>query len=317
MSGKKIAIVDLGTNTFHVLVAAIKGNDFEFLHREKLAVKIGEDGIMEGRISEQAFQRAVAASVHIKSILDRFNVTETKAIATSAIRGASNGQRLLKEIGDFAGIKASTIDGNIEAELIYQGVRLAIGLGNSPSLIMDIGGGSVEFILANQFQIFWKRSFDIGAQRLFDKFHRHDPVSKVELESLDDYLDQELTPLYNAIKKYNPDTLIGSSGTFETLSDIYCLRQNIRLETNDTEKPIDILFFHKIFKDIIKRNRVERLQIPGMSEMRADMISMAVALINRIISIHHFTQLRVSGYALKEGLLIKLINEKEIQELSA
>ena len=175
----------------------------------------------------------------------------------------------------------------------------------------------MEFILANQFQIFWKRSFDIGAQRLFDKFHRHDPVSKVELESLDDYLDQELTPLYNAIKKYNPDTLIGSSGTFETLSDIYCLRQNIRLETNDTEKPIDILFFHKIFKDIIKRNRVERLQIPGMSEMRADMISMAVALINRIISMHHFTQLRVSGYALKEGLLIKLINEKEIQELSA
>lgn len=317
MIGEKIGIIDFGTNTFHVLVAAVTGNNFKFLHREKLAVKIGEDGILQGRISEKAFQRALAASAHIKSILDRFDVTETRAIATSAIRSASNGQQLLKEIEDFAGIKASTIDGYIEADLIYQGVRLAIDLGNPPSLIMDIGGGSVEFILANQFQIFWKQSFDIGAQRLFDRFHQHDPVCKTDLESLYSYLDQELTPLQHAIKKYNPAILIGSSGTFETISDIYCLRQKIKQNSSENDKLIDLRSFHKIFKDIITRNREERLQIPGMSVMRADMISMAMALINKIITLHPFIQLRVSGYALKEGLLIKLIKEKEIQELSA
>ena len=303
----KVAIIDMGTNTFHLLIAEVEGENYEILHRERRAVKIGEKGINKGEITKEAWERALVTLEEFKQIIEQQNIDQVFATATSAIRNATNGRALVEEIERRTGIKATIISGIKEAELILLGVRNALDLGNDKSLIMDIGGGSIEFIIANQAETFWLKSFEIGGQRLVEKFHKMDPITEEEIQSLTSYFDGELTDLLDAYKLHEPKTLIGCSGTFDTLSDIYCSISNATKEENATEYPLTLTAFHNIHEQLIEKTREERLAIPGMIEMRVDMIVVACVLINYLIKKLNLTSIRVSAYALKEGVLLDSI----------
>jgi exopolyphosphatase/guanosine-5'-triphosphate,3'-diphosphate pyrophosphatase len=278
---------------------------------------LGEGGINRGFITRDAWDRGITAIRKIHSVIQSCAVHEIRSFATSAIRNASNGLLFLKEIQSESGIIATVIDGNQEAEYIYYGVRQAIPIGIKPVLIMDIGGGSVEYIIANQHEIFWKRSFEIGAQRLYDLFHLDDPVRRENILNLNNYLELVLHPLGQALNKYQPESLIGCSGTFDTLREIYCLRKNLRKEKNKYDFHIDIHAFYSIHEEIISKNKAERLAIPGMSSMRADMIGMSSSLIYFILKKYPFTALKASSYSLKEGILSEIIDHAQIIEMSA
>ena len=311
MGSRKVAILDLGTNTFHILIARVNGRSFHTLYREKIPVKIGDKGISDGKISKEAWSRAMDSLYYIRELIERENIKDIYSIATSAIRNARNGNNFLADVKDRIGFDIITIDGDTEADYIYHGVRLGINLGLEPVLIMDIGGGSVEFIIGNSSAIFWKQSFEIGVQRLFDRYHIHDPLKKQDISKLYRFLDIELKPLSVAIGELEPDTLVGSSGTFDTISDIHYIRKKIRREIGVYEKHIDIEDFHPIHEEIISKNRTERLQIPGMVPMRADMIAIASCLINYVIKKYNIKKLVASSYALKEGLLAKLLDSSD------
>src|SRR5205814_4323900 len=121
-------------------------------------------------------------------------------------------------------------------------------LGQEKSLIMDIGGGSVEFIIGNGKEIFWKQSFEIGAQRLLERFQKHDPILRSEVESVMKYFGESLAPLLDAMKIHSPKVLAGSSGTFDTLSDIHCIQSG--MEQKDLpETPLTIEAFERIYPE--------------------------------------------------------------------
>lgn len=304
----KVGIIDMGTNTFHLLIAEVRDHDFTILFKEKLAVKIGEGGISQGFITEEAIQRALKALQRFKSVLEAEQADKVFATATSAIRNAKNGAALADRIHTELGIEVRIISGDEEAETIYYGVKKAIAMTDEKVLIMDIGGGSIEFIIGNKDGILWKRSFEIGGQRLIDRFHAHDPILPEEVISLQGYLASNLEPLFEACKQYSPQTLIGSSGTFDTLSDIYMLANKIEKNPLGTEFPFTLDAFEGIYEQMITLNRAERMQVPGMIEMRVDMIVVASILIhylNEKVGIQH---IRVSAYALKEGVLLKTIH---------
>lgn len=313
---RKIAVIDLGTNTFHILIAQAVADSVEVLHREKIAVKIGEGGINEKVILKKAQTRAIAALKHFKEIADRFAVTEIYATATSAIRNARNSKKITDKIFQETGIRVQVISGEEEAELIYCGVKNALKLSQEKSLIMDIGGGSIEFIIADHQRSYYKQSFEIGAQRLLDLFHYHDPMLPEEVSRLDTFLEEKLLPLHQAIEKLKPRTLIGSSGSFETLSDIYCQAQEIGRHPDATEYPLTIPSFYEIFQDLLKKNREERLLIPGMIPLRVDMIVVACCLIRFVLERYQLGNIRVSAYALKEGLLDLVLQTQQIDDLS-
>lgn len=306
-SMKRVAVIDLGTNTFHLLVADVDDKSLHILHKEKQSVKIGEGGISKGEIAPPAQIRALNALQGFKQQISSMAVDQVFATATSAFRNASNGKELASKILDQTGIGIRIIDGKTEAHLICQGVKQALDIGTSDSLILDIGGGSVEFIIANDSSIKWMHSFEIGAQRLMDQFHHHDPITQLEINSLESYLDQQLALLHSAMERIKPKTLIGSSGTFDTLSQIYCLSHGIH-KTDSPEQPLTTEGFRQIHYDIIHKSRSERLAIPGMIEMRADMIVVATSLINYLLSRYAIHEIRVSAYALKEGMLFEVVN---------
>ncbi len=305
----KVAVIDIGTNTFHLLIVDLEGGIRNVIFKEKIAVKLGEGGISESKITDAAQERALNTLSYFQSIIEKEKVEKVFASATSAMRNASNGKDIIQKVFERTGITINLISGIQEAEFIQKGVKSAITLDSKPTLIMDIGGGSVEFIICNQNEIFWIESFEIGAQRLLDKFHKHDPMTVYDIDRLNKYLEEQLTPLTEQMANWEPHDLIGSSGTFDTLVDM-------AFKKNEIEKHEDISYllslgdFDLLYDEIIHKKRDERLAIPGMLEMRVDMIVVAVCLIKFILRNNDFNAIRVSTYALKEGVLQAIINEE-------
>lgn len=298
----RVAIIDMGTNTFHLVIADFNDNRYSVLFHTKCAVKMGKGGINQRVITEEGLQRALRTLIDFKHRCDELSTKKILAFGTSALRNASNCAEVTAKIKAATGIEPIVISGEQEAELIYYGVRSAVDLKEEKSLIVDIGGGSVEFIIANKDKIFWKESLEIGAQRLLERFHRHDPILPKEIGDLNEYLKENLHPVFNALSRHSPKTLVGSSGTFDTLSDIFCIKRNIPA-SEDPETPLSLEGFHEIYKDLISKSREERINIPGMIEMRVDMIVTACCLVRCLLQHFPFEAIRVSSYSLKEGAL--------------
>ena len=299
-----VAIIDMGTNTFHLVVAEFDGLNYKITHRDSVAVKIGKGGINNGYITEEGANRAFDALQNFKSTVDALSVKKVLAFGTSALRNARNGVEIIQKIIKETGIETRIISGEEEATYIYEGVRSAMKI-DQKSLIVDIGGGSVEFIIGNEKEIFWKQSFEIGGQRLLEKYQKHDPILPEEIESLNDFFLHSLKPLSKAMAEHQPQVLIGSSGTFDTLSEIYCAKNHVKWQ-DKPETPLTISSFHEIFEEFKIKNRADRLQIPGMIEMRVDMIVVACCLIKFLFANFSFNKVRVSSYSLKEGVLASL-----------
>ncbi len=308
MAPERIALVDLGTNTFHLLIIELKAHSQQTLLKLKLPVKLGRGGISKGTIAPDAWARATETLAYFKEEIDHYGVRHVQAVATSAMRNAANGPELVDDIKKRTGIDVEVISGDEEAGLIYKGVKLAMEIGAEPAMIMDIGGGSVEFIICTQTEIFWKQSFEVGAQRLIDLFHKNDPITETEIANLKKYLAGQLWPLTQAVAQFQPKVLIGSSGTFDTVSDIEIYHQNEIPDPERKEFDLSISGFYRIYHDLLTKTRHERMQIPGMIEMRVDMIVVASVLIDFVIENYRPQQLRVSSYALKEGLLSRLLH---------
>lgn len=307
----RLGIIDLGTNTFHLLIVEKKGENITTLFHKSQPTQIGLGGINKKLITEEATERALKVLHIFKEQLDIFEVSKenTFAFGTSAIRNAENQDRFCAKILDETGISITVIDGNQEAEYIYNGVRTGVSLGKEPSLIMDIGGGSVEFIIGNEKQIFWKQSFEIGGQRLMEKFMKNDPISESEKKRLYNYFDENLIPLANAVHQYAPVKLVGSSGTFDTLVDMdYQHRTGEWPPKTQTDFALSSEEFYRTYALILSGNHDQRMAIPGMIALRVDMIVVAVCLVDYVLKTHKISHIQVSNYALKEGVLAKLLH---------
>jgi exopolyphosphatase/guanosine-5'-triphosphate,3'-diphosphate pyrophosphatase len=303
---KKVAVIDLGTNTFHLLLAEWDGRRYRIIRRESVAAKIGVGGITRGIIVEEGISRALEALKIFKAIIEEESIGRILAFGTSAFRNAQNGKAVAAQILQQTGIEVNIISGDQEADYIYKGIREAIPLGEETSLIIDIGGGSVEFIIGNSHEVFWKHSFEIGGQRLLERFHQRDPIPPEEVKKLNDYLSDALEPLLEQIGKWKPSVLIGSSGTFDTLSDIHCARYGLLQQPDAPETPLTLPSFYETFALLLVKDRAGRLLIPGMIEMRVDMIVVACCLVKFLLDHHTFGSIRVSSYSLKEGVLASL-----------
>lgn len=306
----RLGIIDLGTNTFHLLIVERSEAGTRTLFHVSQAARIGEGGINQKTITEAATERALTVLRFFRENLDKYEVPTDKTFAfgTSAIRNAENSQVFCETILRETNIAITVIDGNQEAFYIYAGARSAIDLGQEAALIMDIGGGSVEFIIGNQQQVFWKQSFEIGGQRLMEKFMRTDPLSDTDRRRLYNYFEEQLIPLANVIHQYAPTSLIGSSGSFDTLVAMdYYHRTGSGPSPDQTGFELPIAEFYRSFELLVTRSHDERMAIPGMIALRVNMIVVAVCLIDYVLRIHNIKTLKVSTYALKEGVLAEMI----------
>ncbi|MBC7571617.1 MAG: phosphatase [Spirosoma sp.] len=305
----KQAIIDLGTNTFHLIIAEKTDSGYQTLFRESRPAKIGMGGINQGLITDEATERALVVLRYFRQILDQQGVdpAQVGAVGTSAIRVAGNQAAFIERIRRETAIVIRVISGEQEADYIYQGVRAAGALSEQTALVMDIGGGSVEFILGNQTRIFWKQSFEIGGQRLLERFMREDPISATSISRLHSFFREQLLPLANAIHQYEPVVLAGSSGSFDTLVDMWFMHERGHLpDPDEATFSLPVAEFYRSYQLLMNRNQDERMRLPGMIELRVDMIVVAVCLIDYVLRTYGIDRIVTSTYSLKEGVLASM-----------
>lgn len=308
----KIAVIDLGTNTFNLLIVEVNSDKtYSTLFQTKISVKLAEGGMNNCFIAHAAFNRAIEAfNTHFVTI-QKYKADKIYALATSAIRSTSNGLELVARIKQETGIDIQVISGDREAELIYYGVRSAVQMTDEASLIIDIGGGSTEFVIANKDQILWKQSFLLGAARLLEMFPSSDPIKDEEIDVFINYLAKELKPLFEAIKKYPVKELLGSSGSFDSLAEMIAYRfYSPEILYNKTEYTFDLDDCEKIYNIILKSTNAERLHMKGLVAMRVDMIVVSCIIVNFVIRSLDIKKMRLSTYSLKEGVLYEVLNKK-------
>jgi len=299
----KVAILDMGTNVFNLLITDVSEDGYEILKVLKVPSKIGEGGITKGILTQTAFDSARSAIGELTSAINEMGgVDSFRGIATSAVRDAANSAEFLSMVNREFGIEAEAISGNREAELIYKGVRESMLLYNERFLIMDIGGGSNEFIIADKNQIYWKRSYNMGVVRLREMFPPSDPISGKELAHLENYYDQNMSDLWEAVGQYRPTLLIGCSGSFDTLRELIYTEDDGTVPSMEIEKEKFISLHNKLIRSV----REERAAMPGMSPIRVDYIVIGSILVNLVIEKTAITDIHQSSYSLKEGYMAEI-----------
>lgn len=314
MNSETIAIIDLGTNTFHLLIARIdEREDFSIVEKYKEPVKLGEGGITKGEISKAAFARGIQAMKKFRKLIVSKKASVVRAFATSAIRSASNGEEFVAQAKKESGIEIRIINGNEEASLIYDGVRNGVLLPTEEdALILDIGGGSVEFIVHRNGKAQLLRSLPIGAARMLETSSPSDPIKKGELEKVRAFLKTEISGLLTELKEFNIKTIVGSSGSFETLGAIIAHENKDTLSSENLNSyRFKSSKFKRLYSRLLKSNRNQRLDIRGMDPLRVDMIVMAGILIDLLVSELKVETMMVSTNALKEGILFRYIDEQK------
>lgn len=304
----RVAVLDLGTNTFHLMVGEKRYGKIYVVHTSSIFVKIGSGSINEGRLTQAAMQRAEDALRQFYSEIEKQDVFKVVGMATSAIRSAQNGTAFLHKMRESLDFNIRAISGEEEAELIYEGVKTCIDLGKETSLLMDIGGGSVEFIIGDEKKAHWMKSFEVGAQRMYDLFHKSEPIEQEGIEALKFYLHEELEDLLQTLQRHEITTLVGSSGTFKTLANIDKRRKGYRPPNADKVYTLAKKDFYEIFPLLVENTKEDRIKIPGLKTQRADMIVVGFLLIDFILDkIPAVDTIQVSMGSLREGLLKKVL----------
>ncbi|WP_081413657.1 hypothetical protein [Eisenibacter elegans] len=311
-----LALMDLGTNTFHLLIFDASGRD---IHRRSHPVKMGEGGISRGQIAPAAQERILAAFALFSQDLAQYRVpaTSVQAVATSAFRAADNATAVCEAIRQQSGIEIQIIDGQEEAALIAAGVQQAVPMDERPALICDIGGGSIEFILCDASQTYWQGSFEIGAQRMLDKFMPGTTLLPEALAQLWAWLDAQLPDLYQACAEQAPQRFIGAAGAFETLVLMHECRQRqaatFRFPENQTHFVVDAAGFEAVYEDLIFSEESVRQALPGLAGFRAQMMVPATALMQWVRLRFGLPVVEVSTYTLQQGLKQSLLRRGTYQ----
>jgi len=309
---KRASIIDLGTNTFHMIIVEWEGNMYRVLDRCQIAVKLGKGSFETGMLQTDRWNAGIAAIIEFKSLIDRYEIQKLYAYGTSAIRNAKNGIDFITESEQILGHYIEVIDGQREAELIYLGVRKSLDMHGENFLIMDIGGGSVEFIIASDKKIFWSQSFEMGIARLLEIFNPEKPMTSNNAEAIRNYLENTLSDLWIYTKLYEVKGLIGASGTFESLAHTEVLEYQLENRLNFTNF-ISHRFNIEVLNDALNRliyasaQRVK--QFRGVPDYRREMISIACLMIQFVVEHLDSPEVYASDFSLKEGALFSLMDE--------
>jgi len=315
MTGKalkkwRVAVLDLGTNTFHLLIADVfSDHTTKKVFKSKKVVELGEGGILQHLITVPAFKRGIDAVSHFFEIIKNYKADQVNAYATAAVRNAINGNDFTGEIFSLTGIRVNVIDGLEEARLICLGVRQCIKMHEEPELIMDIGGGSTEFIIASRSKVFARHSFNIGAALLLEKFDPSDPIAGSEIMQLEELLDQTLKPLDKSMKEWKVRKLTGSSGSFDTFADMIGHRfyqKSFLRHANSYHFKLED--FYKLYDLLIHSTYSQRLKMKGLIKMRVDMIVLAVICTRFVLKRYGLQEMAVSKFSLKEGAMWEILN---------
>jgi exopolyphosphatase/guanosine-5'-triphosphate,3'-diphosphate pyrophosphatase len=312
MESNHIAAIDMGTNSFHLVIVQVKNNGtFKVVDREREVIRLGSS---EGKdlsfISAEEIKHAVTIMLRFKKLAEYYKA-KIRAIATSAVREARNKDDFIRTIKELTSIKVEVIDGKHEAELIFSGANKALVISDKRTLCFDIGGGSTEVILGKNGKPIFTASIKAGAVRLSKKYFPNYVLTDESITECENYVENELKadPDINFSKKY--ELAVGASGTIQSVAGMILYQR-----TGRKTKTLNGFTFTKeellkVAENVLsKKTLEERLKIKGIEDKRADIIPAGLIILKQIFKVFKIETMMVSDFALREGIILETIAEE-------
>ncbi|GDX14272.1 MAG: Ppx/GppA phosphatase family protein [Ilumatobacteraceae bacterium] len=310
-----VAALDIGTNSFHLVIAKPVPGGFEVVTREKDVVRLGHGGGDMKQLSEEAIGRGVKSLARMAEIASSHGA-EVRAVATSAVREAKNRSEFIKQVRKATGIDIEVISGVEEARLIHLGVLNAIGIHDQSMFVCDIGGGSTEVVVGLDDEVMFARSFKLGAVRLTDRFFAGTTLHPSAIPSCRSFIRSSLSVVAPEVMELGFEAVATSSGTAETIARII-------LHTRGASEPKSMNRFEFSADEV--RSVVtalqsaptidERVKRFGLEPNRADIILAGALILEGVVDVFELKSLMFSDYALREGLLLDTLRREGLIEV--
>jgi exopolyphosphatase / guanosine-5'-triphosphate,3'-diphosphate pyrophosphatase len=302
-----IASLDLGTNSIRVLVGRPTGSGLEVIDRRNTITRLGQGVGASGRLAPEAVERTLSCLRGYREILDRHGVELVRVAATSASRDAANRDEFFDAVESVIGTRPELLSGDEEGRLSFRGATAELDPATGPFLVVDIGGGSTEFIVGAD-QVEGVMSVDIGCVRLTEKFLLHDPPQPEELTACISLTDAYLDDVVREIPAVaDARTLVGLAGTVTTVAAV-----EIGLETYDRDRIHHFHLSHEaaedVFRTLATESRADRIHNPGLEEARADVIVAGCCVLVALFRRLGFDEMIVSEADILDGLARSLLD---------
>ena len=307
---KKIATIDLGTNGFRLYIAEVsEAGVFTIIHRFTNDLKIASEGFE--RIGDAPYARGLAAMRQFSTQLKQFNVEKVTAFGTAALRLAANGQEFMDTVERETGIKIQLISGEREADLIYKGMRLGflkekrplsikpIFEDKKPFLMVDVGGGSVEFIIGDAEKVYWSRSFNVGVTILKQRFQPESRIQSIEIQAIRDFLNTTCAALIEAITEFQPKIPLIACGTLDFLVKILRGPAYENFEFSKAQ-------FDNFYQQLTFLSETELADVDGVPYEKIEMLAVSFVLMDWIVRILNADRFIASAFTMKAGILYEM-----------
>ena len=299
----KIGTIDIGTNSMRLLIADYKNNKIENRKKYINTTRIGQGVDNKGYITEEALERNLNALKEFADKCIEEKCEKVYCMGTSALRDSKNGQDFVNRAKELTNIDVKIICGEEESNLGFMGVLEGAGEDKSKDiLVLDIGGGSTEFIVGNEDGIKFCKSENVGALRMTEKFITTDPISDEEFNKMSDFIEKTISSTLDKIKGMHVSKLVGIGGAITSLSAM-----NQQLEVYSMEKVHNSVVtkkdLEKILQNLKKMTLSDKKTIKGLQPKRADIITAGVKILHIVMEKLEIEKIMISEYDNLEGLI--------------
>ncbi|MHB1987076.1 MAG: Ppx/GppA phosphatase family protein [Acidimicrobiales bacterium] len=313
----RIGALDLGSNSFHLLVVETRPDgSFTPIVREKEMLRLGDVVAREGRLTEEAADRAVDVVRRYRAIAESNGVEELVAYGTAALREASNGPAVTERIEAETGVHIQVVNGIREAQLIFEAVRASVLMEPGPVLCADLGGGSLELSVGDRFGLRYATSLHLGVGRLTAELVRSDPPTPKDLARLRKRAEVELSDVLGDILARDPKQLIGSSGTFCALARAATALRDGTVPASVNQLTVPARDLDTLGELVFSLTAEERAHLPGVDARRAELLPAGVVVAKTLLELTGIEALTTSEWALREGMVLRVLRRHDTADFS-
>jgi exopolyphosphatase/guanosine-5'-triphosphate,3'-diphosphate pyrophosphatase len=323
----RCAVLDLGSNSFHLLVADVDGSTVHPVRRQREMLHLGRAIERHGRVPVDVSVRAAATVERLAELAHRSGAEHVIAVGTEALRRTGSAD-LVDRLSEAAGAPISVLDGEEEGRLAYLGARAGIDVTAEPTLVLDLGGGSLELAIGSGERILWATSVPLGASRLSAMLEgppggdsdappvpdADRPPSAQELDRLRSYLDAELEAALAVVRSHAPMTTVAVGGTVRALARLLAVRAGRWLPATVNQAPLDLAELTAATDELVAVGTADRARMPGVKARRADHLHVAAMVLQATLHGVGVPVARVSDWGLREGVLLHRFGRARVAE---
>lgn len=308
MPTMRVAALDLGSNSFHLIVSdADAGGTLTPVLREKAVLRLGEVVAQHGHLTPEAIETVLTTLRRFALLIERADAQETVVCATAALRDAENREEVIARIAQETGLQVKVIDGHEEAELIFEAVRTSVVIDPPPALGLDLGGGSLELTIGDNADLRWVESVPLGVGKLTAELVESEPPTKSDVQRVRQRVREVLDPLIDTIHSHHPQLLIATSGTALCLAAMAAIQRGGHEPESLNQFVMTRDEINQLRRAITKAPLADRRAIPGMDARRADTMPVGAIVLQTTMDLFGFEGMTVGSWALREGMVLRAV----------